>query len=36
MNEDEFDIYLDYHLKTCERKELLGAGRHILDILQKL
>ena len=35
MNEDEFDIYLDYHLKTCERKELLGAGRHILDILQK-
>ncbi len=35
MNNDEFDIYLDYHLKTCERPELLGAGRHILDILQK-
>ncbi len=35
MTEEELDIYLDYHLKTCERIELLGAGRHILDILQK-
>lgn len=35
MNEEEFDLFMEYHLKTCERKELLGAGRHILDILQK-
>lgn len=35
MTKEEFDIYLDYHLSTCERPELLGAGRHILDILQK-
>ena len=36
MSDEEFNIFLDYHLKTCERKELLGAGRHILDILKKV
>ena len=35
MTDEEFNIYLNYHFKTCERNELLGAGRHILDILQK-
>ncbi|MBQ3475590.1 MAG: class I SAM-dependent methyltransferase [Bacilli bacterium] len=35
MDKDTFDIYLKYHFSTCERKELLGAGRHILDIVQK-
>ena len=35
MDDETFNIYLDYHFKTCERKELLGAGRHILDILKK-
>ena len=35
MNDEEFNIYLNYHFSTCERKELLGAGRHILDILKK-
>lgn len=35
MDEDEFNIYLNYHFKICENKELLGAGRHILDILKK-
>lgn len=35
MDNETFNNYLDYHFKTCERKELLGAGRHILDILKK-
>ena len=35
MNDEEFNTYFNYHLSTCERPELLGAGRHILDILQK-
>lgn len=35
MDEETFNIYLDYHFKTCERKELLGSSRHILDILKK-
>lgn len=36
MTEEEFNLFLNYHLKTCERPELLGAGRHILDILKKV
>ncbi len=35
MDEETFKIFLDYHLKTCEKKELLGASAHILDILTK-
>ena len=35
MDEETFKIFLDYHLKTCEKKELLGAAAHILDILTK-
>ena len=36
MDDETFDLYLKYHFKTCEKLELLGAGRHILDILKKL
>lgn len=35
MNDQELDLFYKYHLSTCENKYLLGAGRHILDILQK-
>ncbi|MDO4199012.1 MAG: methyltransferase domain-containing protein [Erysipelotrichaceae bacterium] len=35
MDEETFSAYLKYHLKTCERKDLLGASSHIVDILQK-
>ena len=35
MNDDTYDMFIKYHLSTCEREELLGAGRHILDILEK-
>lgn len=35
MDDITFNHYLDYHFKTCERYELLGASRHILDILKK-
>lgn len=35
MDQETFDLFLDYHLKTCEREELLGASSHILDILKK-
>lgn len=34
MDEETFKLFLNYHFKTCEKKELLGAGRHILDILK--
>ena len=35
MDEETFAAYLDFHLKTCERKELLGASSHVVDILTK-
>lgn len=35
LTEQEFNIFIDYHLKTCEKYELLGASSHILDILIK-
>jgi hypothetical protein len=35
MDDKTFDLFIKYHLSTCERKELLGSGRHILDILKK-
>ena len=35
MDEETFQIFVDYHLSTCERSELLGAGAHTLDILRK-
>ena len=35
MDDKEYELFIKYHLSTCERPELLGAGRHILDILKK-
>lgn len=35
MDDETFNAFIDYHLKTCERKELLGASSHVVDILQK-
>jgi ubiquinone/menaquinone biosynthesis C-methylase UbiE len=35
MDEETFQAYLDFHFRTCERKELLGASSHVVDILTK-
>ncbi|MBQ6333622.1 MAG: class I SAM-dependent methyltransferase [Erysipelotrichaceae bacterium] len=35
MDDETFEAYLNFHLKTCERKELLGASSHVVDILSK-
>lgn len=35
MPEELFQKFIEYHLKTCERGELLGAGAHTVDILKK-
>ena len=35
MDEKTFNEYIKYHLSICERKELLGASSHVLDILKK-
>lgn len=34
MDEETFRIFVDYHLSTCERKDLLGASAHTVDILK--
>ncbi len=36
MNNELFELYFKYHLSICERKDLIGASNHTLDILQKL
>lgn len=35
LSEEEFKIYVDYHLSICEREDMLGASAHIVDILIK-
>ena len=35
LSEEEFEIFIKYQMSICERKELLGASSHIMDILKK-
>lgn len=34
-DEETFGQWLEYHFSTCERKDLIGATNHCLDILRK-
>lgn len=34
LDEEEFDMYIRYHLSTCERADLMGASAHTVDILR--
>lgn len=36
MDEETYELFIRYHLSTCERPELLGASAHTLDILRKV
>lgn len=35
LDEREFEYFIEYHLATCERGDLLGASGHLVDILKK-
>ena len=35
MSDEEFDLFMKYHLSTCERMDLIGASAHTVDILRK-
>ena len=35
LSEEEFEIFVQYHMATCERMDLIGAGAHTVDILIK-
>ena len=34
LSEEEFELFMQYHMATCERQDLIGAGAHTLDILK--
>ena len=36
MVDETYELFIQYHLSTCERPELLGASAHTLDILRKV
>lgn len=36
LTEEEFELFFQYHLATCERMDLMGAAAHTLDILKKV
>lgn len=35
MDEETFELFVQYQMSVCERQDLLGASAHVLDILQK-
>ena len=35
MDADTFALYMKYHLTICERRDMVGATNHILDVLRK-
>lgn len=35
MDEETFKKFIEFHLATCERMDLIGAGSHTVDILKK-
>ena len=35
MDKETYETFIEYHLTTCERADLLGASAHTLDILEK-
>lgn len=34
MDEETFELFVQYQMSVCERPDLLGASAHVLDILQ--
>lgn len=35
MDDDAFEMYMKYHLCICERKDMVGATAHMLDVFRK-
>lgn len=35
MDDADFELFMKYHLSTCERQDLIGAGAHTVDILRR-
>lgn len=35
MDDNVFELYLKYHLSTCERQDMVGYSHHTIDIFRK-
>ncbi len=35
MTDEEYEMYVNYHLSICEREDLIGYSGHILSIVEK-
>ncbi len=35
LSDEDFELFAEYHLKTCETRELLGSHSHLLYICRK-
>lgn len=35
LSDEEFEVFVQYQMATCERPELIGAGAHTVDILRR-
>lgn len=35
MDEETFSLFMDYHLMTCEREDLMGWSSHLVDIIRR-
>lgn len=35
MDEETFQLFLEYHFSVCERMDMMGASSHTVDILKK-
>ena len=35
MTDEEYKMFVDYHLSVCEREDLIGYSGHILSIIEK-
>lgn len=36
LSDEDFQLFSEYHLKTCEKRELLGTQTHLLYICRKI
>ncbi len=36
MDDETFETFMNYHLSTCQRQDLIGASSHTVDILTKI
>lgn len=34
LSDDDYKLFIEYQLKMCERKDLIGASTHLVDIVK--